>query len=272
MPPPIASDPADGPNGTLMDNVTGLLGFSGWKIDTPLAVDIQTNRYRVNDGVFGGQGGIICESSVIVDRFHYRTSVVPSGGNSRFGLIFRASLESGPWQQDGDGFTLNLIAWAGSGDNATADVDVRRRVAGVSSSIFTVIAMPAPLISGFDMGVTVLGKNLDIWTEPYGGGARITHAAAIDLTTLANGSTDDFNDPLHSRFGIDRTSNGEINTVFENIEVETLVISLGEIQILASMQNASRLIPESDRFSPGVQFDGLNPRFYRGSSFQRRDN
>lgn len=35
---------------------------------------------------------------------------------------------------------------------------------------------------------------------------------------------------------------------------------------------SSETIVKPDSFSPGVQFDGLNPRFYRGSSFQRRAN
>lgn len=44
----------------------------------------------------------------------------------------------------------------------------------------------------------------------------------------------------------------------------------GEVQFAASIETTIR--SEPDRFSPGVHFDGLNPRFYRGSSFQRRDS
>lgn len=35
---------------------------------------------------------------------------------------------------------------------------------------------------------------------------------------------------------------------------------------------SSETIFEPDKFSSGIQFDGLNPRFYRGSSFKRRDS
>ncbi len=46
----------------------------------------------------------------------------------------------------------------------------------------------------------------------------------------------------------------------------------GQVFADATIRVAFPLEEVPDQFSPGVQFDGLNPRFYRGSSFRRRDS
>ena len=214
-----ALDTAVGSDGTLMNDVTGLTGFTGWKVDTPTAVSILSNEYKVTAGVFGGQGGIVCESAVGFAAFDYRASVKPSGTNSAFGLMFRCTEEAGAFQTNGDCFYTQFGSWAGSGDTATATISVFRRVAGTATEIDTVAGVTIPLVSGIDLGVTVSGSTMSIWTEPYGGGTRTTHKSGIDLTTDAGDGSDPFNDSLHQRFGINRTSNGEIGTLFKDIKV-----------------------------------------------------
>lgn len=267
--PDLAFDPADGVDNTRMADVTGLLGFEGWKVDTPDAVRISSNKYVVIDGVFGGQGGIVCEDAVVADRYEYRASVVPVSSSSRFGLLFRCSEEVDPWQLNGDGFEVYLNGWSGSGDTAQANIQVRRRVAGTSSNLYDLSSFLATTTSGFDFGVSVFGSMLAFWTEPYGGGARTVHWEDLDLTKDVAGSSDDFNDASHVRLGINRTSNSEVGTLFEDIKVVEIIIIAGQVQVAASMEVDFVESVEPDQFSPGIQLDELNPRFYRGSSFRR---
>lgn len=178
---------------------------------------------------------------------------------------------------NGEGVEV-LFRLAVSGQTFRIEV-IRRDSAGVEQqNVFlgTVIITSGESLR---LGATVSGLDVQVWTEPAGGGTRTNRGSPVTLTV-------DLRDGNHKRIGM--TGRSECNpprSTMDNLTVTVVLPPTGEVQILASMQNAfggrvqvsssiivESFVPEPDQFSPGVHFDGLNPRFYRGSSFKRRDS
>lgn len=154
---------------------------------------------------------------------------------------------------------------------------IRRDSAGVEQQ--NVSLGSVTIVNNLRLGATVSGLEVQVWTEPDGGGTRTNRGSAVTLTA-------DLRDGNHKRIGI--TGRSECNAprgAMDNLTVTVVLPPTGQVQFDASIQNAfagrvqvssliivKRLVLESDQFSPGVHFDGLNPRFYRGSSFKRRES
>jgi hypothetical protein len=116
---------------------------------------------------------------------------------------------------------------------------------------------------------------------------RVTHVMVSPLDQIVTGDGVLFNDVVIQADAANPVAAYVAAGIMAQITLVTNAEPIldGETQILASMQNAFggrtqvsssiavvRFVPEPDQFSPGVQFDGLNPRFYRGSSFRRLDS
>lgn len=178
---------------------------------------------------------------------------------------------------NGEGVEV-LFRLAVSGSTFRIEV-IRRDSAGVEQQ--NVLLGTVVITSGqsLRLGAMVSGLDVQVWTEPAGGGTRTNRGAAVTLTA-------DLRDGNHKRIGLTgRTECNAPRSTMDNLTVTVVLPPTGQVQFAASIQNAfggrvqvsssivvRRFVPESDQFSPGVHFDGLNPRFYRGSSFQRRDS
>jgi len=197
------------------------LGFGGWIVDrvdsgVDNGAEIMGNRFEIVGGIGAGQGGQISKNGVIADGFDYFWDFWPASSTTNMGLVFRASENDDVdyWERQQDGFELYMQS-AGGG---LVDIVLFRRVAGTA----TQVVLPGSGYVAEDqnipmrLGVTVSGSLATAWREPVGGGARTNLFANMDLTTLAGGSSDDFNDVDHIRFGVKRGSTPDIGSQFDN--------------------------------------------------------
>lgn len=244
------------------------LGFGGWIVDYTQSgyLTIQSNKLEQGTGHLGGRGGKYCAADVAHDNFTYFADIDPAADGFP-GLGFRANEnpEDGGgdgrfWQQNADAFYVRV-------QSSTGQLNLSKRVAGAQAGLLIATGVSVPL----RLVLVVSGSNLDVYSEPIGGGTRTEIVLGVDLGQDFGGSTDLFNDTDHMRFTLEGGSNLEIGTTWDNITVELFVLPTGQVQFGASIETTP-IRSKLDQFSPGVHFDGLNPRFYRGSSFQRRDS
>ena len=215
----FGTDKPNAPPGRIPD-----LGFGGWIVDRANSgidqgYEIQSNKAEQVNGHGGGQGGKYCTNDVAADNFTYFADIVPNDSTTGMGLGFRyeenpASGDFPPnyWEQNADGFELKM-----SGTGADVNLRITRRVAGTASN-FAANVNDSPIAIPFRLGVDVHGTTCDVWREPIGGGARTVIKNGVDLTESAGGSTADFNDVDHQRFGLVSASADNLST-FDNITV-----------------------------------------------------
>ncbi len=218
-----------------------------------------------------------CDLDLIDDELEVRATFTRSSGGEfageRHGLYLLAHKTTAITV--GEGVEAFLIRQTGS--QMTFRI-IRRDSVGVEQQNALLATISIAAGASLDFGATVNGLDVEGWTEPAGGGSRTVHGMlTLDV---------DLRDGNHKRLGITgRTESNAPRATLDDLSVLAIVPPAGQVQIPASMQSAfsgrvqvsslivvKRLVPESDQFSPGVHFDGLNPRFYRGSSFQRRDS
>ena len=197
-------------------------GFGGWIVDAGAAnYKIQSNKAEQQAGHSGGAGAKYCADDVANDNFTYFADIVSALDGTQAGLVFRANEnpEDGTpgnyWEQHGDGLwvylTGNVIT------NGYGGLLLGKRVAGVAGAVAIASNVTVP----FRMVLIVSGENLDVYSEPIGGGTRTAIVLGVDLVQSINGNTESFNDASHARFGLHSASNLDIGTTFDNITAIT---------------------------------------------------
>jgi len=231
------------PNRHLADVQTHpeYIGFLAWTVDWqfgpvlgPASDSILVNasdEFVVATITAGGGNGVYCRRDVVHDFFTYYIDHNPFDltGNG-MGLIFRANENpaggfppGGMWQQNGDGFEVYMFVDAVPG---LINFAMDYRIGGVASGMYSPFVIDIPMVVGVGlrMGVDVAGDKMDFWTEPYGGGTRVTHLTGVELTDTSGilpgtpSTRDSFNDTGHMRFGVRKDSSS--GSIFDNITVE----------------------------------------------------
>ncbi len=231
------------PNRHLADVQTHpeYIGFLAWTVDWqfgpvlgPASDSIRVNgsdQFSIATITGGGGNGVYCRRDVVHDNFTYYIDIINAlfTGNG-MGLVFRANENpasgfppGGMWQQNGDGFEIFMEV---DPSPLLINITMNYRIGGVAVGMYSpfVIDLPNPVGVGLRMGVDVAGDLMDFWTEPIGGGTRVTHLTGVELTDTTGilpgtpGARDSFNDTSHMRFGVRKDSSS--GSIFDNITVE----------------------------------------------------
>lgn len=215
------------------------IGFRAWTVDhhfgggpTSDSILINgSNQFVVSTITSGGGNGVYCRRDVVHDFFTYYIDHNPFDltGNG-MGLVFRANENPGNgvsigsrWQELGDGFEVYMFVDAVPG---LINFAMDYRIGGVAAGMYSPFVIDVPMVVGVGlrMGVDVAGDKMDFWTEPYGGGTRVTHLTGVELTDTSGilpgtpSTRDSFNDTGHMRFGVRKDSSS--GSIFDNITVE----------------------------------------------------
>lgn len=183
-----------------------------------------------------------------------------AGADGLIGFFQRGSGSANPYNGEG--------VWVGWVRVDASNVQVVARRVNSSGTIvetlnFGIVAVVPNRRYTFDIaadGVTITATVSDLFTG----------ASPIVLGTLALST--DIRDADHQRIGISANAVGSSATDIYKYDLLASPILPGQVQVLSSVGVVFPVDEVLDQFSPGVQFDGLNPRFYRGSSFRRRDS
>jgi len=215
------------------------IGFRAWTVDhhfgggpTSDSILINgSNQFDIATITSGGGNGVYCRRDVVHDNFTYYMDIINAtfDGNG-MGLVFRASENPGNgvsigsrWQERADAFEIFLTV---DPSPLLINISMNYRLAGVAAGMYSpfVIDLPNPVGVGLRMGVDVSGDLMDFWTEPFGGGTRVTHLTGVELTDTSGilpgtpSTRDSFNDIGHMRFGVRKDSSS--GSIFDNITVE----------------------------------------------------
>lgn len=275
--PIIALDTFTGVDGTRLPDHTPDSGFVGWEMSGGLDEWLLLGNEAKKELTDNFTQFLRCTADLIDDGLEVRATFTRSSGGEfsgeRHGIYILAHKTTA--LANGEGVEVCLVRQTGS--QMTFRI-IRRDSAGVEQQNVVLATLNIAAGASLDFGATVSVLDVEGWTEPAGGGSRTVHGTV--------GLTADLRDGNHKRIGMSgRSESNAPRATMDNLTVELLVPPSGEVQIPASIQSAfsgrvqvsssiivSVVVTGSDQFSPGVHFDGLNPRFYRGSSFQRRDS
>ncbi len=254
------------------------IGFRAWTVDHhfgggPTSDSIlvnASNQFVVATITSGGGNGVYCRRDVVHDNFTYYIDIINAlfTGNG-MGLVFRASENpangvsiGSRWQERADAFEIFMEI---DPDISLINFTMNYRLAGVAAGMYSpfVIDQPNPVGVGLRMGIDVAGDLLDFWTEPFGGGTRVTHLTGVELTDTSGilpgtpSTRDSFNDTGHMRFGVRKDSSS--GSIFDNITVEQVFNQAG-LPAVPSVDWTSQCGPSG---SPG-ELSGFDDGFDDG--------
>lgn len=237
------------------------IGFRAWTVDHHFGAGPTSDSILINGSdqfvvatiTSGGGNGVYCRNDVVHDNFTYYIDHNPlaSSGNG-MGLLFRASENpangvsiGSRWQERADAFEIFMTIDPVPG---LINFAMNYRLAGVAAGMYSPFVLDIPMVVGVGlrMGVDVAGDLMDFWTEPYGGGARVTHLTGVELTDTSGilpgtpSTRDSFNDTGHMRFGVRKDSSS--GSIFDNITVEQVFGQAG-LPPVASVSWASQCGP-----------------------------
>ena len=243
----LASDLFTGADDTWINNHVPDSGFTSWVegMNGPNALFIKSNKLKCTAGFNFGRDHVLAFPALTDDNFEYRASVVPAGNSAYAGLRFRCDDQIKTAWNDGatksDFMAARLVLSSGP---TLVGFQVVRSQDSVQQESYTVesgVNLSDLYTAGIDLGVTVTGPRVQVWTEPYGGGTRTNRGAPQTMLVT-------YLDGLHKQFGLWRSGNGEIGTTWENLTLEEIVVGA----IAATTQQAVAALTGEQYFIGGA--------------------
>ena len=217
---------------SLKDHVPNF-GFNGWTYSG--AADEWKIISNKGSKTFTDNDTQFCRSNndILDDAFEVFIDYYKSGAGcfqfERSGLYFLAHRATAIAL--GEGVEVAFVS--GTGDNVNIRI-IRRDSAGAEQQNVLLAAITIGAGASLRLGATVSGVEVQVWTEPAGGGGRTDRGSATTLTV-------DLRDGYHKRIGL--TGRGECNAPQSTIDNLTV---LGPVLLAASNRNKFPLIVYGD--------------------------